>query len=321
MRLRQIEIFRAVMIAGSVSEAARMLNVSQPVVSRVLRHTEDSLGFPLFERGRGRLTPTPEAHTLFAQVGRAWREIERVDALAGNLRRGTSGLLRLAVTPSLATTLLPGALTSMRESTPEVVLDLWASHTPEIEDYLLAFDVDVGVVIEPGAHVALMSAPLASGEMLLAVPRAWEAAMASLFSGDGPVPWTRWHAQWGERAYIGLSEATALGERLTATLGAHGWPLRHSLSVQTYALAGTLVEHGLGYAFVDSFTAAGLNPRQVLLLRLENSIPFQLSMLRHVATPRSVLLARLEKSLLLAIDERRRLLWQHVSPWRLQMDG
>ncbi len=186
---------------------------------------------------------------------------------------------------------------------------------------MLAFDVDVGVVIEPGAHVALMSAPLASGEMLLAVPRAWEAAMASLFSGDGPVPWTRWHAQWGERAYIGLSEATALGERLTATLGAHGWPLRHSLSVQTYALAGTLVEHGLGYAFVDLFTAAGLNPRQVLLLRLENSIPFQLSMLRHVATPRSVLLARLEKSLLLAIDERRRLLWQHVSPWRLQMDG
>ena len=50
MRLRQIEIFYAVYSAGSISKAAELLGVSQPAVSKVLRHTEDSLGFPLFER-------------------------------------------------------------------------------------------------------------------------------------------------------------------------------------------------------------------------------------------------------------------------------
>ena len=54
MRLRQIEVFRAVMLVGTVSEAARMLNVSQPVVTRVLQHTELQLGFRLFDRTKGR---------------------------------------------------------------------------------------------------------------------------------------------------------------------------------------------------------------------------------------------------------------------------
>jgi DNA-binding transcriptional LysR family regulator len=41
LTLRQIEVFNAVMEAGSVVGAAKMLNISQPVVSRVLRHLED----------------------------------------------------------------------------------------------------------------------------------------------------------------------------------------------------------------------------------------------------------------------------------------
>lgn len=149
MRLRQIEVFRAVMIAGSVSEAARMLSVSQPVVSRVLKHTELALGLSLFERLRGRLVPTPEAQALFVQIRHAWGELERVDALAVNLRRGASGLLRVAATPSLATSLLPDALVELRAGQSEIECDLWASHTREIVEHLIAFEVDAGFAIEP----------------------------------------------------------------------------------------------------------------------------------------------------------------------------
>ena len=58
MRLKHIEVFHAVMQTGSVSAAARLLHVTQPAVSRTLQHAELQLGFPLFERVRGRLTPT-----------------------------------------------------------------------------------------------------------------------------------------------------------------------------------------------------------------------------------------------------------------------
>ena len=64
MRLRQIEIFYHVYLAGSISGAARDLNVSQPSVSKVLRHAEDQLGVELFLRNKGKLVPTAAAHEL-----------------------------------------------------------------------------------------------------------------------------------------------------------------------------------------------------------------------------------------------------------------
>ena len=66
--LRQIEVFRAVMITGSIRGAAQLLFVSQPAVSRLLSHTESRVGFPLFQRIRGRLHATPEAKKLFHEV-------------------------------------------------------------------------------------------------------------------------------------------------------------------------------------------------------------------------------------------------------------
>ena len=59
--LRQIEVFNAVMETGSVIGAAKVLNVSQPVVSRVLRHLEDQAKIRLFERAKGRLQATANA--------------------------------------------------------------------------------------------------------------------------------------------------------------------------------------------------------------------------------------------------------------------
>src|SRR3546814_17260281 len=70
LNLRQIEVFRAVMSTGSISGASKVLHVSQPAVSRLLSYTETRVGFPLFERIKGRLYATPEAKRLFREVDR-----------------------------------------------------------------------------------------------------------------------------------------------------------------------------------------------------------------------------------------------------------
>jgi DNA-binding transcriptional LysR family regulator len=61
VNLRQMEAFRAIMREGTVTDAAKLLGLSQPSATELLKHTEAKLGFRLFDRFKGRLRPTPEA--------------------------------------------------------------------------------------------------------------------------------------------------------------------------------------------------------------------------------------------------------------------
>ena len=273
------------MLTGSVSAAARMLHVSQPVVSRVIRHAEQSVGFSLFDRSRGRLSPTPEAQALYHQVRRGWSEIERVDAVAEHLRRGGAGFLRVAATPSLAARVMPDALARLHAAHPAMQCDLWAIHTAEIEDRLGTHEIDAGIALEPPARVSITVTELLASEILLALPSSW------LRSGPpGPRNLAR-------RPYITLAESTPLGDAVASILERAEWQVSSSLRVQTYLMAGSLVERGVGYAFVDGFTAANLDPVRVQLFRLEPAVPVQLRLMRASGVAPSLTLARLDEAL------------------------
>ena len=78
VNLRHIEIFHAVMTAGSLTEAAHLLHTSQPTVSRELARFEKVIGLKLFERVRGRLHPTVQGLRLFEEVQRSWYGLDRI---------------------------------------------------------------------------------------------------------------------------------------------------------------------------------------------------------------------------------------------------
>jgi DNA-binding transcriptional LysR family regulator len=61
MRPRHLEVFHAVMVTGSVTGAARLLNVSQPAVTKMLFHAEHLIGLRLFDRSGGKILPTADA--------------------------------------------------------------------------------------------------------------------------------------------------------------------------------------------------------------------------------------------------------------------
>jgi len=122
MRARQLEVFTAVMRAGSVTGAARMLNISQPALSQILRHLEDELGFLLFSREKGRLKATPEALELFPQADRLFGELEGLRRKAGDLKLGRKGLVRVGASTPPAMSILPHVFLDFRARHPGVAL-------------------------------------------------------------------------------------------------------------------------------------------------------------------------------------------------------
>ena len=118
MRLRHIEVFHAVYNCGSITGAAKLLNVSQPSVSKVLAHAEQQLGFPLFNRHKGKIVPTREAERLINHVNHAYRNINELRRVSKNLGSAESGVIRIAVTPALGIDIVPAAVASYLEQHP-----------------------------------------------------------------------------------------------------------------------------------------------------------------------------------------------------------
>ena len=60
MNMQRLRAFQAIMESGSVTSAADELRLTQPAVSKLLKALELEVGFPLFRRTNGRLTPSAQ---------------------------------------------------------------------------------------------------------------------------------------------------------------------------------------------------------------------------------------------------------------------
>lgn len=171
LNLRQIEVFRAIMITGSISGAARLLSVSQPAISRLLAYTEDRLALRLFERVRGRVQPTPEARRLFQEVDQVHQGVVRVNELAEELRERGTGSVRIVASPSVGQTLVPDAIARLRERFPDLRVEFEVLTILEIIAKVVAGRADLGVSILPVDEPTLDMEVLTEGRLMVIMPR------------------------------------------------------------------------------------------------------------------------------------------------------
>ena len=247
MRLRHIEVFHAIMQVGTNSGAAQVLHISQPAVTKVLQHAELQLGMPLFERVRGKLYPKPEAHRLFAETEKLHRDLQGIRRLAASLKSRALETVRLVSTPTIATSVLPDALTRWRREFAHTRCQLATHHTGEIVNVLRLGEADLALSLQDPRHPGIVAEPIAHGLLTVVAPAGtWsDAECHTPVAADG---------LRGE--LIGLAEGDPLGEIVMAACEAQDvQPLCHTV-VQTYQIARSLVEAGAGSAVLDPFTAA-----------------------------------------------------------------
>lgn len=146
MNLRQLEAFRAVMLSGSVTQAAQSMHLSQPAVSKLLADLEHQLGFRLFIRSRGSsLTITPEADAFFYEVERSFSGIAALKRVAEDIRNMATGTLRIAALPALAVSFLPKVIAQFRQEHPGVTLQLQTRSSSTVRQWMANQQFDIGL--------------------------------------------------------------------------------------------------------------------------------------------------------------------------------
>jgi DNA-binding transcriptional LysR family regulator len=170
LSFRRVEVFRAIMVARSISDAAKLLFISQPAVSRILGQTEAALGFLLFERVKGRLYPTPEATRLFAEVEAVYARLERMNEVARDFSEHRGGVVRVLSHSTVGQTLVPDAIAAFRKRYPEVALTFETSRQHMLEQRMVDGLADIAVSIFPVGNPSLVSVPLCKVPLACVVP-------------------------------------------------------------------------------------------------------------------------------------------------------
>lgn len=251
MRLRHIEVFHAVMRAGSLSGAASLLNVSQPAASKMLAQAEQSLGVALFKRLPSGLKPTPEALLLFQETKTLHVSLDRVRQLARNLASHPGGMLRIGCIPSLGLSVVPEAVAAFRRRCPDVSINIRTENQKDLSALLLAQEIDIGIAFEPTAMAGVAIEEMGRAKVVLfGASSEWsDTAVVHLRDLD--------FARW-----ISLDAADPFASLINATLLSLDRGDRASMiEVKTYYLARALVESGVGFTVIDEYTARSRDER------------------------------------------------------------
>lgn len=281
MNLRHIEIFHAVYVNGSVSAAARALNVSQPSVSKTLRHAESLLGFELFQRSNGRLLPTEDAHALFADVADIQERVRALREAGRNLRSGAGTTLRISALPSLGLGVLPDAVSRFLARRPEVRFDLQTVHHDDLLRKLYERESDIAIASEPPRGVALTHSWLGEGELVVLYRER-----------DMPDAPPRLElSQLVGRPLISLKGSGPIGKLLADEIDRLDLVLDEVVVARTFYIAAALVRAGVGLAIVDNFTAAASMVPGLAMRPLRPSITFDIHAIHLLDRPPSMLAA------------------------------
>lgn len=167
-RLMSMRVFQKVSDEGSFAAAARALDISPAVVTRLVADLEDHLGSRLLHRSTRRLSLSAAGETYLGRVRAILQDIDEAHAMASSQTHELEGVLRVLAPPVLASHVLAPLLAGFRQRYPKILLDIEVASfkEPPIEDYDItlmpteaAFDADVIARKISSTEAILVAAP------------------------------------------------------------------------------------------------------------------------------------------------------------------
>jgi len=171
MDLRHARTFVTVVELGTVSKAALRLRIAQPALSRQIGALERELGLKLFDRTGRRLALTGAGEQLLSDCRGLLAYASEIGQRAQLLRRGNTGVLRVAASPQIIESVISGFLHRYAERYPNVQVKLIEAIGPDTLAMLERGEIHLGQQLvhaaQPGDQ-RFASHPLQPVELLAA---------------------------------------------------------------------------------------------------------------------------------------------------------
>lgn len=280
MELRQLQAFVITAECGSFTAAARRLGVSQPSLSMRISRLEDSLGVSLFDRLGQAVAITPAGTALLAEARALLARSDSARAAVRAASFNTSSTVSIGAIRSIASFVLPQVLERLHHEHANASVRIVEGSTSDLIEAVIGATLDLAVVVDLVIDERIISEPLGSETLLLAVPEAYRNEQAAtLLTREGL-----------ERVgAIVIDDADGPPLTLWQYCQQHGVMPRVRCPWSSMSTALALVAQGVGMAVVPG-SARTINLPGVALLSMGSTAPRrELCIVWNVARERSPL--------------------------------
>lgn len=269
MNLALLEAFRVTMQTGTISAAADALGRSQPAVSRMLDRLETELGIKLFDRRKGRVVPTHQAHALVDEIERTFVSLSSLGDFARRLRDGEEAALSIAALPALGLDFMPEVIARFRALRPNAGVILNVRMSVSVEAWVATQQVDLGFAETPFKRSGFETRIFADTRYVAAIPAGHplaerEVVQPNDLRGESLISWS----------------ATVSARRmLDDILQGAGVGVRARYESTMSLTMCSMVRRGLGIALVDPFSAWTQRDRALVFRPFRPALPCRFALL------------------------------------------
>jgi DNA-binding transcriptional LysR family regulator len=241
--IREMEMIGAILTYGTMAKAAQKLNISQPAISRMVKHAEQRTGLQLFERRGSKLIPTRDLAALSGEFERVFASIDRVQNLTWALGAGLARPVSISTMAVLAETLLTPAIAELRAAHPRTPMAVKLNHRHGVEKDVIREEADLGLVHGVFHHDSIAAVRLCSARVVCLMHR-----QHPLANREGISP-----QDLANENIISMGRLSPLSQQVVDAFEGAGVERRIAIQIADSGIAAHFCAHGLGLALLDPF--------------------------------------------------------------------
>jgi DNA-binding transcriptional LysR family regulator len=242
--LTDLNLFRHVVEAGSITHGAARLHLATAAASTRIRQLEASLGAPLLVRRRQGISPTQAGRTLLQHARTILAQSERLRDDLAAYAGGLAGQIRVLSNTNALTEFLPDTLSSFLAAHPHVSVDIEERLSDEIVGLIAQGVADIGIVAGTVDAGGLTIYPFRTDRFVLVVAHEHPLARRARIDFVSVL----------DCDFVGLDRASALQRFLAEKASRAGRPLRLRVQLRSFDAVCRLVERNVGVGIVPETT-------------------------------------------------------------------
>lgn len=281
MNPKAIEAFRAVMLSGSMTAAARDLHTTQPNISRLISRLEYQLDMKLFERMGNKLQATDEAIAFFSEVEQHYIGLNTLRDVAGKIRQFGTGRLRISTAPMLSHNFLAKAVQRFTTRYPDVTLSIRICNSNMVEQLVASQLCEIGLAAYVGRNIQdmLRSEEISRLRGICVLPEKHMLASRRVIEPQ----------DLANIDFISISHQDGTRDQIDALFDNLEIKRNMRLEAENSATVCELVALGLGVSIVSPLIAQDYTNQGLVMRTFSVPQPFPITMLTHTYRHQGVL--------------------------------